>query len=196
MLPLSQSFMNFEKNFEHEEIDEFLRHLDMSIQQRLQSLKDEYLSLSNAQFEHAGDMQSYRDHLTEQMISMQDVKDLGDELAIVALYKKVEAKMGRIIKKRIPSVASKNLSYFSTLSDVLPFDIKTVNGFDSFNELRLLNNSIKHGGVVSQELADNFSSWPQGAELKALGGAYSRVLPGVEGYVLDLVVKLNACGKP
>lgn len=188
--------MNFERNLDHEEIDEFLEHLNASIRRRLRSLEEEYSTLSDEQFAHADDILTYRDHLTEQMISAQGAKDLGDELAIVALYKKVEAKSGRIIKRRIPSAISKNLSYYNQLCDALPFDIKTVNGFASFNELRLLNNSIKHGGTVSHELAVNFPSWPPGADLKELGSAFARILPGVKSYVLDLVEKLYAHSKP
>ena len=189
-------FMNFDRNLDHEEIDEFLEHLNASVHRRLRKLDEENSTLSEDQFEHPDDIHSYRDHLMEQMISAQAAKDLGDELSIVALYKKVEAKTGRIIKRHIPAAGPKNLSYFKQFCEALPFGIETVSGFVSFNELRLLNNSIKHGGVVSQELADNFPLWTIGAELKELGSAFSRILPGVKTYVSDLVEKVYAHGKP
>lgn len=192
----SRISMNFDKNLDHEEIDEFLEHLSASVGRRLQRLGEEYKTLSEDQFEYPNDIHPYRDHLTEQMMSSQAAKELGDELSIVALYKKVEAQTGRVIKRRVPAAASKKLAYFTQLCEALPFDIKTVNGFVSFNELRLLNNSIKHGGVVSQELADSFPSWAAGAEPKELGSAFSRLLPGVKSYVSDLVEKVYAHTKP
>ena len=185
-------FKNFDKRLDHEDIDEFLDHLNASVNRRIKKLEDEYKNLTVDQFEDLRDIDAYRDHLGEIITSSYDAKTLGDELSIVALYKKVESKTGRIVKRLIPAASHKNLSYFKQLCEVLPFDIKMVNGFASFNELRLLNNSIKHGEVVSQELADNFPSWVVGAELKGLDSAFARILPGVEAYVSDFVEKVYA----
>lgn len=185
-------FKNFDKQLDHEDIDEFLDHLNASVNRRIRKLEDEYKNLTVDQFEDPRDIDAYRDHLGEIITSSYDAKALGDELSIVALYKKVESKTGRIVKRLIPATSHKNLSYFKQFCEALPFDIKTVNGFASFNELRLLNNSIKHGEVVSQELADNFPSWIVGAELKGLDSAFARILPGVETYVSDIVENIYA----
>lgn len=163
MPSLEQIFKNFDKRLDHEDIDEFLDHLNASVNRRIKKLEDEYKNLTVDQFEDPRDIDAYRDHLGEIITSSYDAKALGDELNIIALYKKVESKTGRIVKRLIPAASHKNLSYFKQFCEVLPFDIKTINGFASFNELRLLNNSIKHGEVVSQELSDNFPSWVVGA---------------------------------
>jgi len=192
----NQVFANFDKNLDHEEIDEFIEHLEVSTARTLKRLSEEYRNLSEDQFEDPRDLPSYQDHLSERSASTEAARNLGGQLSVVALYKKVESKTGRIIKKRVPGAASKNLSYFKQLCDALPFPIATVDGFDSFNELRLLNNSIKHGGVVSPELATEFPRWPASQEIESVGDAYNRLLPGVKKYVEDLVTKVYGSHTP
>ncbi|MFH2140546.1 MAG: hypothetical protein ABII63_07090 [Pseudomonadota bacterium] len=186
---------NFDKRLNHEEIDEFLEHLNVSVNRRIQRLEDEYNNLTVDQFEDPRDIDAYRYHLGETISSSYAAKALGDELSIIALYKKVESQTGRVVKQLIPAAAHKNLYVFKQLCEVLPFDIKTINGFASFNELRLLNNSIKHGEIVSQELADNFPIWKVGAEFVELDSAFTRILPGVEIYVSELVESVYALSK-
>lgn len=195
MSSLERIFKNFDKRLDHEEIDEFLDHLNASVNRRIKRLEDEYKNLTIDQFEDPRDIDAYRDHLGETITLSYATKALGDELSIVALYKKVESKTGRIVKRLIPAATHKNLSIFKQFCEVLPFDIKTVNGFASFNELRLLNNSIKHGEVVSKELAGNFPIWIVGADLKELDSAFSRIFPGVKTYVSELVESVYAHSK-
>lgn len=195
MSSLEKLFKNFDKRLDHEEIDDFLAHLNDSVNRRIKIMENDYNNLTEDQFEDPRDIDAYKDHLGELITSSYAAKALGDELSIVALYKKVETKTGRIVKRHIPAAATKNLSFFKQLCETLPFDINTVSGFASFNELRLLNNSIKHGEVVSQELADNFPTWIIGAELKELDSAFARILPGVKTYVSDFVEKVYANGK-
>ena len=79
-------------------------------------------------------------------------------MSIIALYKKVERKIGRIVKKRLDISSDVNLAYFEKLRNVLPFEIKEIEGFVDFNELRLINNAIKHEGKVSRQLANAYPS--------------------------------------
>jgi hypothetical protein len=169
-----------------------LDHLNASVNRRIKRLDEEFRNLAPDQFEDPRDIDGYRDHLSDLFASSQSAKSLGDELSIVALYKKVETQTGRIIKKKLPAAATKRLSFFAELSGVLPFDIKAVGGFAGFNELRLLNNAIKHEGKVSDELAKEFPHWTKGAELSDLDKAFQRLVPEVERYVADLVERLYA----
>jgi hypothetical protein len=185
-------FENFDKRLDHEEIDEFLDHLNASISRRIKKLEEEANNLSVDQFDDPEDIEGYRYHLEELAASAYSAKNLGDELSIVALYKKVEGHTARVVKRKLPSAASVNLSYFNKLCSVLPFDIKLVDGFSGFNELRLLNNSIKHGGAVSAELAKEFPHWIEKSELSGLDKAFQRLLPLVKRYVKDLVERVYA----
>lgn len=187
-----QVLKNFDKRLDHDEIDEFLDHLNASLNRRIKRLEEEERNLSLEQFEDPRDIDGYRDHLGDLAASVYAAKALGDELSIIALYKKVESHTGRVVKKKVPTAATANLSYFKQLCSALLFDIKTIDGFAGFNELRLLNNSIKHEGKVSTELAKEFPQWTQGAELSELDKAFQRLLPEVKKYVADLAERLYA----
>jgi hypothetical protein len=188
-----QVFKNFDKRLDHDEIDEFLDHLNASFNRRIKRLEEEERNLTTEQFEDPRDIEGYRHHLGDLAASVFAAKALGDELSIIALYKKVEAHTGRVVKKKVPTAATVNLSHFKRLCSALPFDIQTLDGFAGFNELRLLNNSIKHEeGKVTAELAKAFPLWTQGAELSELDKAFQRLLPEVKKYVADLAERLYA----
>ncbi len=140
-------------------------------------------------------MMNYKDHLGDLVWTARNVKMLGDELSIIALYKKVEWQVGRIVKKRVDNASDVKLAYFQKLCTVLPFAIKGVEGFSAFNELRLINNAIKHEGKVSVELAKEYSVWMRGENLSNLDDSYRRLLPGVKQFVADLVDKLDVYSK-
>lgn len=184
-----QALKNFDMRIDHDEIDEFLDHLNESLNRRIKLLEEEERNLCSEQFEDTLDIVGYRDHLGDLAASVFATKALGDELSIIALYKKVEVHTGRIVKKKVPMAATVNLSNFKQLCKLLPY-IKTLDGFAGFNELRLLNNSIKHEGKVSLELATEFPQWTQGAKLSELDKAFQRLLPEVKKYVADLAERL------
>lgn len=192
MVTWSQTFRNWDKRLDHEDIDEFLDYLNASVKRRIRRLEEEIQNLVPEQFIDSRDMEPYREHLHDLAASAYAVKSLGDELSIIALYKKVEIHTGRIVKRIIPAAANVNISYFGKFCKTLPFDINTVNGFSSFDELRLLNNSIKHDGKVSVVLATKYPHWTHGAELRDLDMVFQRLLPDVKKYVADLAEKLHA----
>lgn len=192
MVTWSQTIRNWDRRLDHEDIDEFLDYLNTSVNRRIGRLEKEIQNLAPERFIDSRDMEPYREHLYDLAASAYAVKSLGDELSIIALYKKVEIHTGRIVKRIIPAAASVNISYFGTLCKTLPFDINTVNGFAGYDELRLLNNSIKHDGKVSVELASKYPHWARGAELRDLDVVFQRLLPEVKKYVADLAEKLHA----
>lgn len=193
MLDLEKILKKVDKDFSHEEIDEFLNHLTRSLEGRIKYLEKEEEELSPEQFECAFDMEAYRSHLSYFADSAYSALALGDELSIIALYKKVERHINRIVKRKVPEAAEVNLTFFNKLCGVLPFDINVIDSFAGFDELRLLNNSIKHGGKVSNELALKYPNWTEGADLTELGVAYQRLLPEIKKYVSEFVEKLYDC---
>ncbi|WP_335911910.1 MULTISPECIES: hypothetical protein [Shewanella] len=190
MVSWEKMFENYDKRLDLDDINEFQSHLNNAVDHKIKKLEAEYDTVTQENFADPDDLIPYKEHLNDVMMSVYSAKVLGYELSIIALYKKVEIKTKKIIEARVPNPKAKNLSYFNNLCDVLPFDIKFVNGYESFNELRLINNSIKHGGYVSSELATSYPDWKEEDELKDLEKAYERLLPGVESYVYDLVSKI------
>ncbi|MDR2010424.1 MAG: hypothetical protein LBQ22_08075 [Bacteroidales bacterium] len=49
------------------------------------------------------------------------------------------------------------------------------NEFQSINELRLINNCVKHKGIVNPELASNYSKWNEGEEFFDLSTDFLRL---------------------
>ena len=180
---------NLDKNLDHRDIDDFRILLHDSVDRQYQKLEELCNSVSK-------DNPLYLDYLEGQQQSVVFISFLGDELSILALYKKVEIQTLIVIKRCVPSLfvcgKNKKSPYYNILRNIkkeLPsFNVEKVLGYMAFNELRLLNNSIKHDGLVSEDLATFFPSWGKaGVELKGLGDAYIRLLPEIKTFVSDLV---------
>ena len=186
---LLHSFKEFQKNLDHQDIDDFRILLNDSVDREYQRLEELSKSVSK-------DNALYFDYLESKRESAVFISFLGDELSIIALYKKVEIQTLRIIKSHIPLLfkdgKNKRTPYYDFLknkvkSKLPSFAIENISCYDAFNELRLLNNSIKHDGLVSKDLSQSYPEWGKaGAELKGFGDAYIRLLPKIKNFVSDL----------
>ncbi len=115
------------------------------------------------------------------------VSNLADELSIVALYKQFEIKQKEIIAFHKRTENTSKYSFWKNVLAVIPETVKNSDSFISVNELRLLNNSIKHEGVVSEELSNKFPGYgKKGKELSKLGKTYVRLKPEIVNYINDL----------
>jgi len=112
---------------------------------------------------------------------------LGYELCIVALYKQVELHTKQVVKRNFPSVDEKALFNFAKLKAALPFKIGKLKNYAAVNELRLINNAIKHEGRVSKELAKYYPIWKAGEKLDGLEFALNRLSPLLQKYVEEFV---------
>jgi hypothetical protein len=70
-------------------------------------------------------------------------------------------------------------------------DIKRIPHYRAVNELRLLNNAIKHAGRVTAELAKEYPRWKQGRNLTGVGAAYERLRRPVPSYIFRLAERLK-----
>ncbi len=136
-----------------------------------------------------------QEFLADEVDMLKSIAGLADQLAIVALYRVVELKTGRILRHRLgAAVAGKTFSIDRVgdlLNKQLGIKIESVPHYRAIDELRLLNNCIKHEGRVSKQLADRYSRWKQGAELSDLGAAYERLRPKVPAYVFRLAQRVK-----
>lgn len=129
--------------------------------------------------------------LADESYMLDEVLDLGGQLAIVALYRIVELKSSKILGWRWSEKDIKDMNLYKAdslakaLRRELGIDIKALPGFAAVNELRLLNNAIKHQGRVSAQLA-KYPGWVQGEPLRELGVACTRLTPSVPGYLKAL----------
>lgn len=115
------------------------------------------------------------------------VVDLAGELYILALYKKVELKHKELVRFFNLEVGAKNISNWNELWKVLPREAENLPEFNAVNELRLINNAIKHEGVISEQLAKNYPYHGQsGDKLTDLPASFERLEPMVCKYTKGL----------
>ncbi|EIA9327389.1 hypothetical protein K7103_004356 [Vibrio parahaemolyticus] len=110
------------------------------------------------------------------------VSDLVDELSILALYKRIELKHNDLVK--FFHYSDKGIYRWEKLKKVLPDEVQSIPEFNAVNELRLLNNAIKHEGCVCDELVEHYPSYGKiGDEFTELDITYERLKPAVCIYV-------------
>jgi len=116
-----------------------------------------------------------QEFLADDLHELDAISDLADQLSIVALYSVVEINTGRVLAQRFGPAARKNASYIKRLHKFLMqqqrIDIKRIPHYRAVNELRLLNNAVKHAGRVTAELAREYPRWKQGRKLTGVGAA-------------------------
>ncbi|OHV95524.1 hypothetical protein AKG95_20495 [Janthinobacterium lividum] len=178
---------NFDQHIDSTTLDEFRDHLDTSLRRREKALEKEYKSLSEDDFEDPRDIDGYRMHIEDQAFYAGEVRKLGHELCIVALYRQIEIHTKRVAKRNFPDLNERQLFNIASMKSALPFDLETLPHFAAFDELRLFNNAIKHEGRVSDDLAKKFPTLSIGAELVDLDKVYDRLLPLVQQYTKAFV---------
>ena len=178
---------SFDRRFDLETLEEFQRHFESSVADRKKSLQSEYSDLTADHFEDPEDFPNYQSHLEDEFFSLDEVQKLGYELCVVALYKQVELHTKQVVKRNFPSVDEKALFNFDKLKAALPFKMGKLKNYAAVNELRLLNNAIKHEGRVSKELAKSYPTWKAGEKLDSLEFALNRLSPLIQKYVEEFV---------
>jgi hypothetical protein len=93
---------------------------------------------------------------------------------------------GEALAQRFEPAARKNASYIERLHKFLMQQqrIDITPHYRAVNELRLLNNAVKHAGRVTAELAREYPRWKQGRKLTGVGAAYERLRRPVPSYIL------------
>jgi hypothetical protein len=136
-----------------------------------------------------------QEFLADDLHELDAISDLADQLSIVALYSVVEINTGQVLAQRFGPAARKNASYIERLHKFLMqqqrIDIKRIPHYRAVNELRLLNNAVKHAGRVTAELAREYPRWKQGRKLTGVGAAYERLRRPVPSYIFRLAERLK-----
>lgn len=170
-----------------EYIDSFRNLVDLSLQNEFKAIDERYESHKRATYRNPDVEQINYDWIAGDAIFMGNVSSLADELSIVALYKLFEHKHKELIAFHKKENRKEKYSYWKNVLSVLPKEAKASPNFSAVNELRLLNNSIKHEGQVSNELAQEFPNYGEaGSEFSELDKAFERIKPSVVIYLKEL----------
>jgi hypothetical protein len=128
----------------------------------------------------------YADYLGGEHYTEALAAELGDELAMIALFRVVELNTLKALRFRYKNKA-KDLYRFDTLGPKLKTDLNlelsSLSGFTAVNEIRLINNAIKHENKVTTMLAKAYPAWTEGDELCGLDAAFKRLSPDVSNYL-------------
>ena len=144
----------------------------------------------------------------------QDEKDfqihsLGDDIYIAELTTSLAGEMMVIALFKTTEIAIKGMAASSDLftkTELASFykvdqlkkamkatvcDLTKLLGFKAYDELRCINNAIKHSGVASKELA-RYANWREGQKLDGLNDHYARLKNDVIVFVEELQKKILA----
>lgn len=128
----------------------------------------------------------YAEVLGDEKQVLDEIQDLADEMAIIGLYRIVELNLKKLALHLYTSGNRPELrntgAVRSKLKSDYNLDINNIYNFDEVNELRVLNNAIKHQREVTEELAE-FGGWTEGDSLKNLDDAFNRLKPAVQEYL-------------
>ena len=147
----------------------------------------------------SGENIPYDDRWDDDVAELEKFAWLYSEFAIIGLWRCIElyrkSAIGFAVSK---SAARRAYKHEKFKKDLLRLNIEDtkVRCAQSVNELRCLNNAIKHERRVGKELAD-FSRWKnkKGDKLGDLESHYHRLRPLAERYLEDLTKRLkNAKG--
>jgi len=137
--------------------------------------------------------QEHRDSLLvgieNENYDLEESVKLSQRLAVVALYIKLELRIKVVCRIALPELEAGKLYKIDYLEKGLKkrgVKIRKLPSFRSFDELRCINNAIKHGGVVGEGLA-KYSGWVKKEDLLNIDVAYERLAPGCVSFISELV---------
>ncbi len=124
---------------------------------------------------------------------LEDFAWLSSEFAVVGLWRCVELFRKNAIEHALGEDAAQGLFSERKFQEILRsqgIDGSRIRCARSVDELRCLNNAIKHQRQVTDSLAE-FPRWKEGDELGDLERHYCRLRPLAERYLEDLAKRLN-----
>jgi hypothetical protein len=127
------------------------------------------------------------DSFSDDLAESDEVKALSEQMVIMYLFKTVEIAMKRMLarsgltsNKKIS--ASSQRGNYSALIRELGIALEELPDHAAYDALRSINNSIKHQGRATKELAQ-LAGWRENDELTNLWEHYNSLKPGVRRFV-------------
>ncbi len=172
--------------YDIDEVDHYLTSVEETHDSRLDNLRKLLESEKTDGLE---------DRLADDLAQLDDFAMIASEFAIIGLWRSVELYRGRAILATLDEkgagIAFKNKKFVEHLTN-LGIAEDTLSYAGSVNELRCLNNAIKHTRRVTGELS-KFASWrkKKGEDLGNLSSHYRRLKPLTAEYLENLTEHFN-----
>jgi hypothetical protein len=177
-----------------------------SLEDRIQDLRKRY--------EANRDFQSDDDEETEQLVQsrireslvadesdLEREKHLADSLTVVALWAIAEKNLRQILALLESELTRESVEDWELIYrwdklggryKKLSVNLRELHDFEDAEECRVLNNAIKHAGIVSSRLAQfPFFSARAGIDLSSLDFEMQRYLNGVSNFLGSLIERAN-----
>lgn len=172
-----------------DEIDLLIGNISEFNRNESKILQKQYYELDSEVELSDNDKWSIQENLIDLNEELKEVEELSYELGIIALYKKIEITTKRAIKIVYSDIDQKKLFKFKELKKSLKdknIDLESIVNFHAMDELRCLNNSIKHSNMVNNELA-KYEGWEENKELSGLKSVFVRLNPLCRQYLDDIL---------
>ncbi|MDE2310466.1 MAG: hypothetical protein KGL01_06510 [Betaproteobacteria bacterium] len=136
------------------------------------------------------------DTLSDECFLSEKTTELAGEMMVVAFYKTIEIAIKDMLKFSGLFTEAQIRSFYriaelkKQVSKKI-CNIEKLNGFNVYDELRCINNCIKHSGKVNDELS-KYPNWKKGSKLSNLDKKYWRLKAGVNGFVKSLQKEILA----
>jgi hypothetical protein len=111
------------------------------------------------------------------------------ELKIINLYRNIEITVKRMVEKAYPEITMNGLFRHDSLKNLFTskkVDITRIEGYLEFNELRLVNNNLKHGFDINKEVRKIKEFDSELFEFESLNLFYDRIEPRVHLFLKNI----------
>ncbi len=186
-----------------ENLKEMVSSVESDLNGVRNSKKTEIEKASPERYDLEHDYFTHMDCLNEDILQLKEVEDISKKLAVVGLYMVVETFTKQIMKCFYQDLDEKMkkeklhiLHKWGVLKDKLNvlcgLDLSEVSEFSVIDELRCLNNVIKHGGYVDEKLAA-FLTWKDdiGKEIYVDKIELEKFYISIPKYIHDMAEKIN-----
>jgi hypothetical protein len=135
--------------------------------------------------EEKHELESY---ISDELFLSEKTTELAGEMMIVALYKTIEIAIKDMLRvsRLFTDIEMKKFSQADKLKKQIKnkiCDTETLKGYHAYNELRLINNCIKHSGLVNDKLSATYPSWKKNEKLQNLDKSYFRLKNDVNVFI-------------
>lgn len=180
--------------------DDFMDLLKMSQLYKdisLSNLEKNYEELEKYEQLDPMDKATLLDQVGEDADNVRSISSIGEELAIIGLYKTIEASIKKCagLSGLFSEQEIQKMSYINELEDILKKQkimIDKIENYSEFKELRLINNCLKHTGEISKTLFElNPSLGCIGDKVKNSSDHFRRLINPSFNFLRKLGLKIS-----
>lgn len=137
-----------------------------------------------------GEKQYMLSSLGDELFIAEVTTELAGEMMIIALYKTIEIAI-KTMTRACELFTEAQLASFYRIGELKKqlkmkvVDIETLKHYKAYDELRCINNAIKHSGIVGTDLA-SYPDFKEGQKLTDLHTHYYRLKDDVDRFLVSL----------